>query len=166
MINGQAVFKANVYSLEDGEPSVWDKELGATVEHDEVQSSWPRPVQQPNVPQQPKAARAITEKSEAFDARLARRAVHNDAIKADKAVSCIHKQEFIRKNWALLRPFLDESEHPQGSAASTFRSFPALTVQPSCLQNVTMRDYQLEGVNWLINSYANGVNIILGGKCN
>ncbi|KAJ1486216.1 hypothetical protein T484DRAFT_1790515, partial [Baffinella frigidus] len=39
-----------------------------------------------------------------------------------------------------------------------------LTQQPSCLQNGTLRDYQLEGLNWLARLYNNGISGILADE--
>lgn len=47
-----------------------------------------------------------------------------------------------------------------------------LQVQPSILTGGTLREYQLQGLNWLIHLYDNGINGILademvrqGGQC-
>jgi SWI/SNF-related matrix-associated actin-dependent regulator of chromatin subfamily A protein 1 len=39
-----------------------------------------------------------------------------------------------------------------------------LTKQPSVLQNGTLREYQLEGLNWLVKLYANGISGILADE--
>jgi SWI/SNF-related matrix-associated actin-dependent regulator of chromatin subfamily A member 5 len=39
-----------------------------------------------------------------------------------------------------------------------------LTVQPSCIKFGKMRDYQLQGLNWLIHLYDNGINGILADE--
>jgi SWI/SNF-related matrix-associated actin-dependent regulator of chromatin subfamily A member 5 len=39
-----------------------------------------------------------------------------------------------------------------------------LTVQPKCIKYGTMRDYQLEGLNWLISLYDRGINGILADE--
>jgi hypothetical protein len=39
-----------------------------------------------------------------------------------------------------------------------------LQVQPSCIKNGTMREYQLQGLNWLIHLYDNGINGILADE--
>jgi len=39
-----------------------------------------------------------------------------------------------------------------------------LTVQPSCIKFGQMRDYQLQGLNWLIHLYDNGINGILADE--
>ena len=37
-------------------------------------------------------------------------------------------------------------------------------MQPSILQNGTLRDYQLEGLNWLARLYNNGISGILADE--
>lgn len=39
-----------------------------------------------------------------------------------------------------------------------------LTVQPSCIKFGTMREYQLQGLNWMIHLYDNGINGILADE--
>ena len=40
----------------------------------------------------------------------------------------------------------------------------AQTVQPALLKGGTLRQYQLEGVNWLCNLYENGLNGVLADE--
>lgn len=39
-----------------------------------------------------------------------------------------------------------------------------LTVQPSVIKHGTMREYQVQGLNWLIHLYDNGINGILADE--
>ena len=39
-----------------------------------------------------------------------------------------------------------------------------LTVQPGCIKGGTMRWYQLEGLNWMVNLYEQGINGILADE--
>ena len=39
-----------------------------------------------------------------------------------------------------------------------------VTVQPSCIVGGKMRDYQLEGLNWLVRLYDNDINGILADE--
>jgi SWI/SNF-related matrix-associated actin-dependent regulator of chromatin subfamily A member 5 len=39
-----------------------------------------------------------------------------------------------------------------------------LTVQPSVIQHGKMREYQIQGLNWLIHLYDNGINGILADE--
>jgi hypothetical protein len=53
----------------------------------------------------------------------------------------------------------DEAEEG-GGLMQTHR----LTVQPSCISFGTMREYQMQGLNWLIHLYDNGINGILADE--
>jgi SWI/SNF-related matrix-associated actin-dependent regulator of chromatin subfamily A member 5 len=48
-------------------------------------------------------------------------------------------------------------------ARGAVEPFKLLPKQPSCL-TVTLKDYQLYGLSWLIHMYENGVNGILGDE--
>ena len=37
-------------------------------------------------------------------------------------------------------------------------------IQPSCLQNGTLREYQLEGLNWMVRLFNNGISGILADE--
>ena len=91
-------------------------------------------------------------------------AQHNMVIKTNRSDFLRRRQEFIRLNWTSIRRFVD-SQCPGVSDLSDQSTFEALTEQPSFLRGVVMRDYQLKGLNWLISSYQNGINVILGGNC-
>ena len=39
-----------------------------------------------------------------------------------------------------------------------------LTTQPSCIKHGNMREYQIQGLNWLIHLYDNGINGILADE--
>lgn len=52
----------------------------------------------------------------------------------------------------------------EASGASVFSDDERLTVQPSCLKNGTLREYQLEGLNWLVRLYNNGISGILADE--
>lgn len=80
----------------------------------------------------------------------------NEEIKANIIKNSQRRQEFLRLNWRLLAPFLDLTHQSCPEPCSTelvqeFKKykFPALSTQPSCLRNVSVKDYQLDGVNWV-----------------
>lgn len=50
-------------------------------------------------------------------------------------------------------------EEEEGLASGT-----VLTVQPSIITGATLRDYQLEGLNWMIQLHENGINGILADE--
>mmetsp|Transcript_19667 Transcript_19667/g.40054 ORF Transcript_19667/g.40054 Transcript_19667/m.40054 type:complete len:1001 (-) Transcript_19667:199-3201(-) len=52
----------------------------------------------------------------------------------------------------------------EASGKSVYSDDERLTVQPSVLQNGTLREYQLEGLNWLVRLYNNGISGILADE--
>lgn len=56
----------------------------------------------------------------------------------------------------------EDAELLQEELAGTRRT--RLTVQPACIKFGTMRWYQIEGLNWLINLYEQGINGILADE--
>lgn len=168
-VNGFSVFKSNNYGIDgDYGLSVWDHELNShkdDVDEEEVedtkQNSW-----------KPKKKQIVRIISQAAEARRKSLQDHNASIRKSLEKSLLRRQEFIRQNWKLVSPFLDPAQScPQPcTSRETIEDiekfkFPVLEKQPSCLQNVEMRDYQLAGVNWvriiLVYSYYEYVCLIL-----
>uniref|UniRef100_A0A6U2D0V6 Uncharacterized protein n=2 Tax=Hemiselmis andersenii TaxID=464988 RepID=A0A6U2D0V6_HEMAN len=52
----------------------------------------------------------------------------------------------------------------EASGADVYKDDERLVKQPKCLQDGTLRDYQLEGLNWLIRLYNNGISGILADE--
>ena len=52
----------------------------------------------------------------------------------------------------------------EAAGQNVFADDLRLTVQPSVLQNGTLREYQLEGLNWLVRLYNNGISGILADE--
>ncbi|EKX31046.1 hypothetical protein GUITHDRAFT_83481 [Guillardia theta CCMP2712] len=52
----------------------------------------------------------------------------------------------------------------EASGKSVFADDQRLTIQPSVLQNGQLREYQLEGLNWLVRLYNNGISGILADE--
>ena len=158
-VDGYQVQKLNMYTLQQGEPSVWDTELGNPQEDDEnAPEAMPLKPFVKKVAKKEKRQMTVSETTSA-------RYLHNNAVKADIEMGVLRRQDFIRSHWKLLAPFLDGASCPSLTLNTSHRrSFTTLKTQPTCLQNVEMREYQLAGVNWLIKMYENSVNAILAGK--
>ena len=62
------------------------------------------------------------------------------------------------------KPAKNYDDNALALATSAHTSVPRLTRQPSIIVNCTMRDYQLEGLNWMIKLYHNGVSGILADE--
>jgi hypothetical protein len=169
-VQGQQVLKSNLYSLQHGEPSVWDYEYGPPLCDDSSSSAHPTALPSSRQRQQregegegagvrERAARVAT------PAQLAR-TQHNLGIKSDRSDNIARRAHFVRANWQWLRPFLpDKQTCPAAAPVAALRKFPALSGQPACVSaTVTMREYQVAGVDWLIRAYAAGINVILGDE--
>jgi hypothetical protein len=75
--------------------------------------------------------------------------------------TCVHRGSSSRKVSAAATED-DDEELDLINPETTLATY--LTSQPSDLGYGTMRDYQLEGLNWMIRLQENGVNGILAGK--
>jgi SWI/SNF-related matrix-associated actin-dependent regulator of chromatin subfamily A member 5 len=181
MSAGQTILKSNMYSLESGEPSVWDKELGKSAPGDSCSSSGSQLQYKEYVPgtsrsakkqstagprvKQPATAPSAVEKA-ASERKLVRSA-HNIKLKADKLNAQQRRLVFVKANWEYIKRFV-HSKPPTDKEVANLKNLPSyatLTKQPDCLsKGVTMRDYQLAGINWLIKAYESGISVILGDE--
>ena len=57
----------------------------------------------------------------------------------------------------------DDAKDYEAEDAAVAATAHRLTVQPSCVTG-KMRDYQLQGLNWMIHLYDNGINGILADE--
>jgi SWI/SNF-related matrix-associated actin-dependent regulator of chromatin subfamily A member 5 len=156
--------RANNYGLESGERSVWQQELGEEEEEAPLAVNSKRASKPKHAPKPP-MRKIQTEKARQKSVRDAARTDHNKGILADKHNKQARRDRFIAANWNLLEPFVEKGQQPAGKSRAGKSSSPVfLRKQPSCLSGVTMRDYQIAGVNWLIETYHNGVSAILGDE--
>jgi hypothetical protein len=148
-----------MYSLEDGEPSVWDKELNDEADVENGNSVFAKPIVHKKIVEpKPKTERVESEWSKL-------RTANNKAIQSDKLNSLHRKQKFLISKWDLIKPFVGSIRPPIPDEAHDDETrLPLLDGHPSYIENATLRDYQVSGVNWLINSYCDSVNVILGGN--
>ena len=71
-----------------------------------------------------------------------------------EGVPCPHCLGLAQEDEELLR------DEEGGAEAAGHR----LQVQPSCITGGKMREYQVQGLNWLIHLYDNGINGILADE--
>lgn len=163
MIDGQFVLHCNNYDLEEGERSCWDQELAgpqarsfAEPQAKPRQPGSKRKQKQTHNESAPKPARVI---SAGEKARLANnQSIENGARALDGA-----RRHFFWKHRNAFKPFGALIEAPRASIDSPGEDFSAPFAQPSYVQ-ADLRDYQLEGLRFLAQSYANGVSAILGDE--
>lgn len=157
-IDGQFVLHVNNYDAESGERSVWDQELdlnkGIRLEAQPVKK---KPAAKPKAPRpkQPKAPQTL---SSAEQGRIESNAV----IRSAKAAAEGPQRHFFWKNRARFEPFGAVLEEPREDDLPG-EDFSSPMTQPPYI-SVTMRDYQLEGLRFLAQSYSNGMSAILGDE--
>lgn len=80
------------------------------------------------------------------------------------------RRSFFQEHAAALRPFVDPKILQQqrrmmtGPSAGTSKASTPIYVQPDAIQTATLRDYQLEGLNWMYGMYQRNVGMILGDE--
>ena len=163
IIDGETVLKTNNYTLKEGLISEKQWSDGALNSHENVENL--------NVNSKKRVLKQLLDKSENandvsgkehkvkkvdVDSASYSIRVRNEIIKANIVKNSLRRKEFLRSNWRLLAPFLDTTTQscPPPCDDETKddiekHKYPALLTQPKCLQNVEMRDYQLEGLNWV-----------------
>ena len=93
---------------------------------------------------------------------------HNAAMKAaaEDPQRAAARTAFILSHAEVLRPFVSpgildkEAAKPRKAGAAV----PKLTTTPEWIKQGQLRDYQLEGVSWMLQTHAHGVSGILGDE--
>ena len=97
-----------------------------------------------------------------------KRKEQNDKIK-ESLVKVEKKREvFFGRNLDTVEPFMDPAlanklKANAGRLAANVEKSQELFLQPSTIQG-DMRDYQLEGLNWMVSMYEQGLSMILGDE--
>ena len=174
MIDGHAVKRQNNYNMEEGEGSVWDRELssgGAYADPAFAYRERKAPTQAA-VPPKPKAQPVPRVQTAEEKERLLR----NEEMRAAKQGALQARLRFLEPHRHILAHF--GALLPQPSAAEQAASArddalmgggvggfleDASIVQPKEIQ-VEMRDYQLRGLRWLVGMHKCGVNAILADE--
>jgi SWI/SNF-related matrix-associated actin-dependent regulator of chromatin subfamily A member 5 len=189
-IDGQFILHVNNYGLEEGERSVWDQELGGDdwkteVPQPEKKASKARDLSLPKPPAAPKEHSEeekdrMRSNAEIQAARLASEGPRRHFFWRHRArrVSSQGRQiscDTIKRNWRSLfvyppppdthsfQPFGATLAAPRAGVDVPGEDLSAPFVQPSYIA-VPLRDYQLEGLRFLAQSWANGVSAILGDE--
>mmetsp|Transcript_23315 Transcript_23315/g.44503 ORF Transcript_23315/g.44503 Transcript_23315/m.44503 type:complete len:1563 (+) Transcript_23315:317-5005(+) len=163
MVQGVPVLRANMYTLQQGERSVFDQELrdGAQEEEGEELNAALEPIrvvrrQRSTAPKKPRVV--STEQHE--------RMAHNNELKAESEELAARRWRFLADHCDKLKPFVTEKVFAQLVQAKKRGQVlqPKPIPQPACIINGQMRDYQLRGLNWMIMMHYNGMNPILGDE--
>ena len=158
MVDGQRVKRSNMYDMEGGERSVWDQELGGGPSEYVDRPARAAAAAAP-APKKPKAAAAPKQLSAAERERLERRNVISRARDAAKYA----RAGFLQPHRAVLERF--GANVPSAAAAA---GAPAFRIDPAVGQpaevGVPLRDYQLDGLRWLVAMHTSGTSAILADE--
>mmetsp|Transcript_5770 Transcript_5770/g.14053 ORF Transcript_5770/g.14053 Transcript_5770/m.14053 type:complete len:1276 (+) Transcript_5770:133-3960(+) len=163
-IQGQAVLKSNNYVVK-----------GMTYQYGRDTANEPPPSKRKNLSpssasqkKKPKKER-IQRKRQPHEIRLQE---HNEKIRRSKASKQSLRLDFLKRNKNTLKPFLEESVYNR-LCDSTIPSIPSSrrkfrdasdVDQPSLITGGAMRDYQLEGLRFMVGHYRWNLGTILGDE--
>ena len=175
MIGGHAVKRQNLYDMEEGEGSVWDRELSgktdAAFEYKDRVA--------------PKAAAAAASAGSANHAAKKQkpssggpkkqsaeekeRLERNEMMRSAKNATSAARYQFLEPHREVLQRFgASLPKAPSASSSSSSSSSSGFVVDESIEQPseilVPMRDYQLHGLRWLTAMHTSGVNAILADE--
>jgi SWI/SNF-related matrix-associated actin-dependent regulator of chromatin subfamily A member 5 len=159
-IDGYAVKKTNNYSVTEGEYIYHDNDL-----YDTVSPSQKR-----------RAAAALAAKKKPKTTPQPRqvspqeiaRTEHNNAVKKAKNEKQGVRRAFLSQNCEILKPFVEDSVYQELVAEkglATVHPFQSQEVaQPLLVTGGVMRDYQIDGLNFLWNHHRRNLGMILGDE--
>ena len=106
-----------------------------------------------------------------LDADTKSRTAHNKRMRGLIKEGLLKQERFVRRHLNQLRPFLSEKVlaryEPGGDAAADDQPAPVcktFVTQPPYILNGQMREYQILGLNWMIQRHENCVAGILGDE--
>jgi len=165
-VDGHAVLRLNNYTLAGGEPSVFDRELGAP---GAAAARPPPPKRKAGGRPAKKAGAAASKPPAALPPVEAARQAHNKAIDVARAALAPRRAAFLESHAAALAPFVSAStlSHVRRMAAAAPKAGkapppPCHGPPPQIL--ATLRPHQLEGLRWLSHMFHSGVNGILADE--
>ena len=176
MVDGHAVKRQNMYDMEEGEGSVWDRELSAGGVYADPAFAYREREAPAPVAEKPKAkAPAAPREASAEEKERLKR---NEQMKAAKKAQAKARLRFLEPHRQILGRFgaslpkLSAAEKAEAEAANEatgapsgaggFFEDPAVTPPSDIL--VEMRDYQQRGLRWLVGMHRCGVNAILADE--
>ena len=157
-IGNQFVKRQNMYDMEQGEGSVWDRELSGHTDAAFEYKERAAPALLPKVKKQAAPRVQSAEEKE----RLER----NDTMRSAKEATAATRARFLEPHRATLERFgarLPAAGRATGGGATGGFVEDDSIEQPAQIQ-VPMRDYQLRGLRWLVGMHKCGVNAILADE--
>ena len=158
MVDGQAVKRANMYTMDSGESSVWDQELGGA---DTAEA--PGALRAPQ-PATKKARVSVPRPPPVLSALQLRRQQRNDELRDAKAASAVRRKAFLAPHANVLARFGATVLADDGGPAFDEVMESCKTIDPPMQLSAQMRDYQLDGLRWLSAMHQCGVNAILADE--
>ena len=158
MVDGHAVKRQNMYTMEEGEGSVWDRELSGVTDEAFAYHERPAPKAAAPKPKAKPAARAVSDEERE---RLGR----NSEMRQAREATTTPRRHFLEPYRPLLERFgatLGPLPRDGAAAGAPFAEDASLS-QPAQI-TMPMRDYQLRGLRWLSAMHAHGVNAILADE--
>lgn len=166
VVDGYSVLRINNYTLQSGELSVFDAELGAHAPLLE-----PQAVREVHVKKRGrgKAAGTSSHRQPKLSADELRRQEHNKAIDVARAALAPRRAAFLESHVAALEPFVSQATiaHIRRMAAAAPKAGkappPAVHGTPAQV-TASLRPHQQEGLRWLSHMFHSGVNAILADE--
>ena len=155
-VDGHWVKRQNLYDMEEGEGSVWDRELSKksdpAFEYKE-RAAMAAPVA--------KKAKVSAPRTQSADEK--RRRAQNDEMMRAKDEKKVSRAQFLEPHREVLTRF--GATIPAGGAASGGDGFVEdLAIRQPKEIGVEMREYQVRGLRWLVAMHDVGVNAILADE--
>ncbi|KAL3918948.1 MAG: hypothetical protein SGILL_004001 [Bacillariaceae sp.] len=164
-IDGYAVKKTNNYSVTEGEYVYHDNDL-----YDTVSPSQKRRVKAAISSSVANKKPKATAPRKASPQELARIA-HNNTVKQSKEEKQGLRLAFLKQHAQVLKPFMEDavyeklvSSQPEKQPTADAQYRPIKVAQPSLITGGALRDYQLEGLAFLVNCYKQNLGAILGDE--
>ena len=178
MVDGQAVKRANMYDMETGESSVWDRELGAAEEASgSTRTDRAQPVP---LPAAKRARQSGPRPPVVLSTEQLHRQQRNEELRGIKAATGAPRSAFFAPHAEALARFGARlpaangasdgaSEEGSGGGATAVVDFETALAANALLEpppevRAEMRDYQKHGLRWLAAMHACGVNSILADE--
>ena len=181
MIGGHAVKRQNLYGMEEGEGSVWDRELSGKTDANFAYRERPAASADDEAESKKERKRAKQADSEKVERRPREKTAEekerierNEGLKQAREAAQATRARFLQPYASVLAKFgaklpkvpkkksKEEEEGLEGSGNGFLIN--ESIVQPSQVNGVTMRDYQLHGMRWLAAMHQCGVNAILADE--
>lgn len=155
-INGQPVLAKNNYEMKG-----FSYHQGTDFEAAPRKATTTKPASKPKGPSKPRIMTPHEKK----------RVSHNETVKQRVESKKERRTQFLASNLSTMEPFLDERVASQlkaaGAATTTIESEgqaeQELFLQPEAIQ-ADMRDYQLQGLNWMVKMHSSNLGMILGDE--